>query len=856
MAVFTSCAGLIKASNGDILAFTNTALSGDGTKYFVWRYSPTTAHEADGGWDGIPCTYPGSANTFDAVAFCESITTADTFYLYGVYDTPTITAKHVGLTLTYDVNNRTATASNGTTEIGGPTTASPNAQTDQVRGAWKSLYMFHDGTNVHILHRTASRNTSRYLDGDTWYYEGYTNYTAKLYGWTGSTWGTASVVATKDICTYWSVDDYWRPAVGRAGFLGKTANGNLFVANANLSTINSPPAVLIYELSLSGSSYSTVYSGSLAGAEHDFYINPEGKIIALSLSADKTIDRREYTTSFGPAASYTLPHNPYYGFSVYRYKTDNGPLREAIVSPATSYSYVYYWGTYTSISYGLFVQTINQYNGSVRLANSTPLSSDTIVPFMEFLRTANGSFAIPSTSIADVVYYTYAYYYTSYGLGIYFYPIELNEVPSCTAISPINGIESFDQTSDEIEFTWKYNDFGDDTQTAFELKLSENVPSSTVYYLDGSGGMSASQTTVPKADKSCTLLPGVLNSSNYGYQWSVRVRDGDLAWSSFTPWNTFKVSGKPVAQITYPSDSLFGNYPHVEWNYTDPEEHSQSAYRLRLYDADMNTLWVGEEVQTIGLIAHGGTGTGQVEYECNNGERYTIGLVVMDSSGTSSNEARRSFTCRYEGGQTPTWTLTQNSNSTVNVEFAVSGYINSELYRWSERLAKYVLLSEFNGASFTYLDYSAPINGVFTYMVKAFREDSVDTYTSVDVATQGDDWFVCTQNYILECAVTDIGYDIEKAQQQTLEPLGRSKQVIGVPQSPFGGKGSFTIRLVPEERDRAYYLLHKMAEEPLTAYIKSPWGDVFGALIGAPEETWRVGGMVDFVVDFVEIEDS
>jgi len=851
----TGAVGLFKATNGDVIQFSNLTLSGDTSKYFIWRYDPSTAHIDDAGWDGVSAGgYPSGSNTITPIASCASITTPDTFYVYGTYTTSTASYM-VGMTVSYNITTKTASVTNGTVDIGG----AANVSWSEPPNYTPRFAMFHDGTNVHLLLRTYNRGSSRYQDDGVWYYDGWTSYSATLYGWAGSTWGTAGLKASQNIQTAYSVDDFWRPTLVPQMFLGKSKSGNLIVsAGALYTAYNTTPFTYFYEMSLGTSSYSTLYYTTLQGRECSMYSASDGTLVVYNLVDQYKMERSEYGTSFGSPTAITLPLNPV-GFIVDCHKSSTGPLRETIFSPATMYSVTYVYGTYTSYTFNLAVQTYNPSNGVVKIVSNSNAFANGAVP--HFLKWATGSTDIYPSSLAETWLTNTAYTYPfTYFLAYYYPPItsfELNEQPTCIPLSPVNGTESFDQTVDTIRLSWKYSDLGDDSQTAYQVKVAENTSTATTYFSDGSGGTTLSETTVSTSNRYCDILPNVLGTSSYGYKWAARVRDSDMAWSNWASWNTFRVSGRPVASITFPANgtTVLGNYPQVVWTYTDPEQNDQSAYRIRVYDLDMSLLWEGDEVQTIGNVAHGDSCTGQIGYVLTDNETYTVGVTVSDSTGMKSSEALSTFTCSYSGGQTPDWEIEQNANSTVSVGFAVGGYSNSILSRWSERMQKYIPLQAFVGSTFTYIDISAPINGLYHYRVDAYRTDNVDTYISNDVATSGDDWVICSESSLLPCVITDMSFDISRG-SQALEPLGRSKQVIGTAQTPFGAGGSVSIHLLDEERDGALYTLLKMAESGETAYIKSPWGEVFATVIGTPNTSWRTGGTAILTLSFVEVGDS
>lgn len=454
-----------------------------------------------------------------------------------------------------------------------------------------------------------------------------------------------------------------------------------------------------------------------------------------------------------------------------------------------------------------------------------------------------------------------------------------NTVPSAIPSSPVSGTESYDQTVDIIPLVWEYSDFEGTSQTAYKALIAENTAGATSYYITSGGTLTTTDTTVASSEVTASINPGVLAASAYGYAWSVLVRDSDQTWSAQTAWNTFRVSGRPVVYLTTPRTSVTApgwtvfttNTPTFTFKYTDPEANVIHSHRVKVYPYGSSTaLWDSGPVFRGDYLASGSSVDVLTTYELPDGT-YTVGIQAQDSTGRWSSESQATFIVAQASATAPTITTSVGTDAvvTVSVSSSETAFSYGKLYRWSNRLSKYVLVTTSNSRTFTYEDRCAPTGGSFTYQVAMFGTPGVKRYTSSTVTTTLKEWRIAepprTSGYNFQIPFTPDRFSpTDAVAQESLEPLGRSRQVV-VREGRYGFEGSLTARFLPSERSIVSDLelaasVYATGTNSLSSfdpiYIRTPLNATYAVSLGPPQVNVTPSGITEVTVPFTEIGDA
>lgn len=137
----------------------------------------------------------------------------------------------------------------------------------------------------------------------------------------------------------------------------------------------------------------------------------------------------------------------------------------------------------------------------------------------------------------------------------------------------------------DVTFTWKYNSIDGTEQTSYEIryKLKDDTEWTNV--------------TKNSNLKSHTFT-GETFLNEEEYLWQVRTKGQHANYSDWSNTASFVTALKPVIDITYPID--IHEYPDltVKWIYSNVGNHTQTSYRIILYDNDIeiyNFLGYGED---------------------------------------------------------------------------------------------------------------------------------------------------------------------------------------------------------------------------------------------------------------------
>lgn len=441
--------------------------------------------------------------------------------------------------------------------------------------------------------------------------------------------------------------------------------------------------------------------------------------------------------------------------------------------------------------------------------------------------------------------------------------LEVNAAPSVLATSPINGAQSFDQVAETIPLVWSFTDTDDAfVQKAREVRIAQNSPGATVYYVTAGGTLTITPTEVITTSLSVNIPPGTLGASTTGYIWQVRASDIHLAYSAWTPWTSFNVSGRPSVTITNPpSDSVATtNRPVITWTYSDPEMSAQSAINLRLYDSSGAMLWETGVVSSD--VASGSSGSRQIGYTLANSTPYTVGLLASDGDGIWSNEVKNNFSTSVIYPPAPTIGVAFDANkiATITVTGATastgqSAPASCDLYRWSPRLAKYVLMSAGLLPTFTATDVAGPSNLTYRYKVVTFGENgsALDTLSS-DLSYDDPEWRLLTATSNIVLSVDEMTFEMATS-QESLEPLGRDHPIV-VSHGTRGVAGQIRATVFPDERYAIRASVELLANSSQVVYLRNPFGEVFAVSLGSIGEAPASGGYATLTIPFTEVADA
>lgn len=787
-------------------------------------------------WTTIPYpTYSGYPYV-GLRAMCASTTASNTFYLrLGASNEYVLGASQIDLGAigVWNTSTRTMSWTQSTTNTG---TLPTYIYADRVYGEINPRYaMYHDGTNVYFL-------MSYFSSYDSFF--GTHTMTNRLEVHAASTFGSVaasiSTIGTSSVnngTNSQTPNGVWSSSL----FMGTSSAGKLFVTSPRIVPRTGGQQTDLIQYTVSGTSLTQFSTATLTSGETPRYAqDPSSKTVYI-FGSNRTWT---FGTSLGSAIS-TSGGSPMVAFIA---KTTGGPVRYVTAERSRT--------TFT------FRESPDGLNW-ISVGSFTPAPPPTTATFYDVWTPvqARGSLtpALSTPYAPFTASFDWTYNYVEY-LELYSTVIGFNVLPTATQVSPINGTQTFDQTTDRIDLTWTYSDADGTTQNAYEVLVAESKAAASSYYLVSNGTLSASEQTVSSALNSAYIAPNVLAASAYGYQWSLRVRDEDSEWSAWTGWNTFKVSGRPTVSITAPAASArfptVSNRVTVTYTYTDPESTALQSSRATLYDANGTTLW--DETLYLGnaSIASGGSYSHLINYDLGDG-LYSVGIRAQDATGIWSNEQRISFSTAMPAATDPTWSITSDTDGVVTITVTDPNSIpftSATLYRWSSRLNRYVSLGAQPASTFTYIDRYAPMSGAFTYKVELVGDRGMRTYVSPSVDCGIAGWRIATPTRMLTIYPESHQFS-SLVQEEYLEPLGRSRQVRSY-LGTRGYEGQLAFEVLDSERDALVAALEGVVSDDADTYVKTPLGTTYKVAMKTPAVAYKVGGRASVTVDLTEVGDA
>lgn len=285
--------------------------------------------------------------------------------------------------------------------------------------------------------------------------------------------------------------------------------------------------------------------------------------------------------------------------------------------------------------------------------------------------------------------------------------VQLISPPNAPAsLSPNGAVRAGDE---DVTFAWAHNPVDSSPQSAYEFRY--RVPAGAWTTLTGT---TAQQRTITLAVSA--------------YEWQVRTKG---AHPDFSPWSataTLTVIDRPGVAIVQPDSEWEASILPVEWTFTQAQSRPQSAWQLRLLDADDNQI-----------ESRSGAGA-TVEATLNS--RLTEGEWTVEVRGATgdvwSEWAQAAFTVSFdppavpevsaewdeaEGGVTLSVAPGADEVAPATVSIEVERSVDGETW---EHVADVV------GAA-TIVDWESPSYGDIQYQVTALTAEGAASVATVTV---------------------------------------------------------------------------------------------------------------------------
>jgi hypothetical protein len=431
----------------------------------------------------------------------------------------------------------------------------------------------------------------------------------------------------------------------------------------------------------------------------------------------------------------------------------------------------------------------------------------------------------------------------------------ISHPPTANTTGPTNGTSRLYDTGDVV-FAWTFSDTNPpDTQGAYRLVIVRNDTGATV---SDSGKTVSSSTAV-----TVNIASGL---KDIPLQWTVSLWDSDDVQGPFSNPAVFTLVDPPVVTVTGPTEGGTINtaIPTVTWGVVVGGSRFQRAFRIRIWDTDASP---DEEIADTGWIFSTAVSYPFTEQILEEGVNYRVDVYVQDNLGLQDDDSNAfttdwlppvgvALTVVADGFKaTLAWTDVANDTDWVGYRIYRRYQIPSLPELDLENTATvYKMIAEVTevAASYTYYDYTMPLNKSVDYLVVqvADRFGSLlesDLGTPDTVISPGDRYYFVPEVPVGTIASFEASFvtgdsftlDIEQA---TLHVLGRGRQVqVG---DDLGYSGTLIIKLRNPEAARGdrEFLEYLAGNKAGNLYIRSPFGDVIYVSLGNPSFT-RLGGV-------------
>ena len=269
-------------------------------------------------------------------------------------------------------------------------------------------------------------------------------------------------------------------------------------------------------------------------------------------------------------------------------------------------------------------------------------------------------------------------------------------------LSPINTIVN---SSDEINFRWKFKDLYGYSQAKYDLQYRKGTdPETTVTVESG----------IPIYIMPMAILQGGDHS------WRVRTYNQFEEVSEYSEWKPFYSIGRPDNPVI---SSVSNNmHPMIKWTADE-----QDMYIIKIYKGSILVYDSGE-------LASGSVNEHTVTEYLDNGS-YILSLRISNVYGFWSNETQYAFTMSTEKPDKPS--LIGSSNDAFIALLISSNTVDNVIYRKGEKDTDYKSVSSIAQMN-TFNDYSAPA-GSNMYFVRSITEDAFadSDIITVDMSFRG-----------------------------------------------------------------------------------------------------------------------
>jgi hypothetical protein len=302
------------------------------------------------------------------------------------------------------------------------------------------------------------------------------------------------------------------------------------------------------------------------------------------------------------------------------------------------------------------------------------------------------------------------------------YKVSTNNAPS----APTNlSNTSFDATTNQtLTYTFVDQDQGD-VQTSRRIQIVDA----------SNGGIVVDTGKVGTSSQSYTIPANTLQNGKT-YQWRVMTWDSRDQASPWSNYATFFTSAKPTATITSPAndtDTLPSSSVTCGWVFSDPEGGQQSAYQLKLTDANDVVVWDS------GKVSDSTTRSLRVPVTLANNTTYKLKLTLWDDKDVAGDEKVRLVNVYYTPPATPTITATGQG---THIHLAITNpppsgtqptVAYNDLYRRKVGETNWTRIATNIPTNGTYDDYAVASGQAYEYKVTAIGSN--DTATDSATAT-------------------------------------------------------------------------------------------------------------------------
>lgn len=433
--------------------------------------------------------------------------------------------------------------------------------------------------------------------------------------------------------------------------------------------------------------------------------------------------------------------------------------------------------------------------------------------------------------------------------------------PFASPISPARGSVFRYGSDGQVTFAWQFGDgYEHDSQTAYRIFIETNDSENSQVVLDtGKVASTESFATLNVPD----------TAKNVQLRWSVQLWDIDDTVGDMSDYGLFMVADPPVIAITNPlNGSVIDNArPIVEWNYTDPTESIQAAYRVvilkdgaAIHDSGWRT---GEETvyQADSFLLQNESSYSTVLYvkntlqlESNTSVSYTTQWIAPPDPDLSSLFIDTTgYDKRGKGYVLISW-----ANQTADPEFlswrlyrrvklATASSVEDPGIDWELIHEEFSVSPPLDEPAYVHLDYTAPsgYDVHYTLTQTVLRFGALVESRKVDIQDIGKMIHLRSASYWLIDPDADGNPDdaiqlygatadsfSEEYETEAMSIVGRGRHVDLGDRLGYTGSLSVPLRFIPGDSApdgprRQRLDLERFKAKRKSVILRSPFGDVF-----------------------------